>query len=191
MQQLKVVLLGDQAVGKSSIVTRFITGDFRDQFDPTLGASYLGKIVHYPNRSLKFNIWDTAGQERFQSLAKLHYKDADVALFVYDLTSHRSFEGLKKWYEELENNGPRDIIKVVIGNKEDLVDREQVDLEEAAAFAETIDAVHRKTSAKNNTGIDYLFEYIASRVGPERRGNNSLRVSSRVFKRNKKKCCAN
>ena len=163
MLQLKVVLLGDQNVGKSSIAVRFVSGEYRGAEDPTIGAAYLMKTLDFDGKTLKFNLWDTAGQEKFHTLAKMYYRDADAAILVYDITSEASFKGLQRWYEELLTNGPSDIIKVIVGNKEDLVDQEAVPMERARAFCNEIGADYKKASAKSGAGINEVFRIIASK----------------------------
>ena len=110
--QVKLVLLGDTGVGKSSIVLRFVANNFKLDEDATIGASYMSKMLHIDDKTIKFNIWDTAGQERYQSLAKMYYRDANAAILVYDITKKQSFEGLKRWYNELREYGPKNIGKV-------------------------------------------------------------------------------
>ena len=102
--QVKVVLLGESGVGKSSVMLRFVTNNFKIEPDSTVGASYMGKILQFNEKMIKFNIWDTAGQERYHSLAKMYYRDADVAIIVYDITNSESFQGMKKWYNEVKQN---------------------------------------------------------------------------------------
>ena len=99
--QVKVVILGNSGVGKSSIILRFVADNFKSDGEATIGASYMGKIMQFNDKSIKFNIWDTAGQERFHTLAKMYYRDADAAILVYDITNQESFDGLKRWHAEL------------------------------------------------------------------------------------------
>lgn len=109
----KVVLLGESGVGKSCIIARFIHNTFSDGYISTKGANYAAKSMtfnEYDGKSLKFEIWDTAGQERFRSLNKIFYKDAAIAILVYDITRKDSFEEIKKyWYGALCNNAPKKI----------------------------------------------------------------------------------
>mmetsp|Transcript_7228 Transcript_7228/g.13360 ORF Transcript_7228/g.13360 Transcript_7228/m.13360 type:complete len:211 (+) Transcript_7228:620-1252(+) len=165
-KQLKVVLLGKSGVGKSSIVLRFVADNFKGDTDATIGASYLTKILSIGDTNIKFNIWDTAGQERYGPLARMYYRDADAAILVYDITKNASFEGLKNWIEELTAHGPKGIALAVAGNKEDLVDSEEVDTTAAKSWAQQIGAIYRKTSAKTNYGIEQLFREIAIKLNP-------------------------
>lgn len=163
---LKVVLLGDSGVGKSSIVLRFVADNFKGDEDATIGASFMGKMMQFNEKSIKFNIWDTAGQDRYHTLAKMYYRDAQAAILVYDITKTASFLGLKRWNEELSENGPKDLIKVIAGNKEDLVEAETVNPTEVREFAAEIGASYKKTSAKTSYGIEQVFKEIASSIYP-------------------------
>ncbi|CAG9325554.1 unnamed protein product [Blepharisma stoltei] len=165
--QVKVVLLGDSGVGKSSLVLRFVADNFKNDADATIGASYMGKILQFNDKMIKFNIWDTAGQERYHSLAKMYYRDANAAIMVYDITKRDSFEGLKRWHKELQDFGPKDIVVTIAGNKEDLVETEAVPQEEAKEYAKNIGALYRKTSAKTNYGVEQVFRDIATKMCPD------------------------
>lgn len=170
--QVKLVLLGDSGVGKSSIVLRFVADNFKEDTDATIGASYMSKMLQIQEKAIKFNIWDTAGQERYHALAKMYYRDASAAILVYDITKRSSFAGLKTWYQELTANGPKNIgtlysVIAIAGNKEDLAEREEIDMSEAKAYAQEIGALYRKTSAKTNFGVDQLFREIAGKINPD------------------------
>lgn len=191
-----MVLLGDSGVGKSSIVLRFVADNFKGDEDATIGASFMGKMMQFNEKSIKFNIWDTAGQDRYHTLAKMYYRDAQAAILVYDITKSASFHGLKRWNEELSENGPKDLIKVVAGNKEDLVEAESVNPAEACEFAEEIGAIYKKTSAKTNYGIEQAFKEIASRVYPgvlletrPRPGSLFLTKEANSQQKKRKGCC--
>jgi small GTP-binding protein len=110
--QVKVVLLGDSGVGKSSLLHRYVTGTFQEDKPPTLGASFMSKSVSFPDCEFKFNIWDTAGQERYKALAKMYYRDAWVAILVYALDQPASLESLEAWEVELRLHGPIPLAKL-------------------------------------------------------------------------------
>ncbi|KAF4442749.1 VPS21-GTP-binding [Fusarium acutatum] len=136
---VKLVLLGEAAVGKSSLVLRFVNNDFQENKEPTIGGMYLGppQSFHYvadvastaafltqkcnlPTRTIKFEIWDTAGQERFASLAPMYYRNAQAALVVYDLTKPTSLIKAKHWVAELQRQASPGIVIALVGNKLDL-----------------------------------------------------------------------
>jgi len=165
--QVKVVLLGNSGVGKSSIVLRFVADNFKTDAEATIGASYMGRMLQFDDKMVKFNIWDTAGQERYHSLAKMYYRDANAAIMVYDVTSPESFQGLKRWHAELQEFGPKDIIIAIAGNKEDLVEAEAVPQQEALQYSQSIGAIFKKTSAKTSYGVEQLFREIATKMCPD------------------------
>ena len=111
----KVVLLGESGVGKTCIIARFINNTFEDNIMSTTGASYAGKTMTFDDfqgKSIKFEIWDTAGQEKYRALTKIFYKDAGVAILVYDITRRESFEEIQKyWYNQIKEYAPKNISK--------------------------------------------------------------------------------
>ena len=162
--QIKVVILGESGVGKSSVMLRFVTNNFKSDSAPTVGASYMGKTMQISDKSIKFNIWDTAGQERYHSLAKMYLHDANAALLLYDITSESSFQAMKRWYLELKDVALDNIVVCICGNKEDLIANEAVSPEDARNYAKSIGAFYKKTSAKTSLGIENVFKEIAQRI---------------------------
>ncbi|KAI9771966.1 MAG: hypothetical protein M1835_006332 [Candelina submexicana] len=121
---VKLVLLGEAAVGKSSLVLRFVNNDFQENKEPTIGAAFLTQKCALPTRTIKFEIWDTAGQERFASLAPMYYRNAQSALVVYDLTKPTSLTKAKHWVAELQRQASPGIVIALVGNKLDLTNGE-------------------------------------------------------------------
>eukprot|EP00268_Persea_americana_P019488 TRINITY_DN19978_c0_g1_i3.p1 TRINITY_DN19978_c0_g1~~TRINITY_DN19978_c0_g1_i3.p1 ORF type:complete len:132 (+),score=5.90 TRINITY_DN19978_c0_g1_i3:202-597(+) len=103
--QAKLVLLGDMGTGKTSLVLRFVKGQFFDYQESTIGAAFFSQILSLNEATVKFDIWDTAGQERYHSLAPMYYRGAAAAVVVYDITSMDSFVRAKKWVQELQRQG--------------------------------------------------------------------------------------
>ena len=164
-ETVKVVLLGQAGVGKTCIITKFITGEFNPDQMTSLSAQYISKQMTFNDKVIKFDIWDTAGQERFRALAKIFYKDAKVICLCYDITSKESFQELKDyWYEkQTKLNANGDPIFAVVANKNDLYQSAQVQDDEGRAFAKSINAIFQSTSAKSDSGIASLFENIGKR----------------------------
>ena len=157
----KVVLLGDSGVGKTCIISRYISGSFDENSASTNGASYCSKNVAYDKlgKNLLLDIWDTAGQEKYKALTKFFYKDAAVAILVYDISLKQSFENVKNyWYQQIQENGDKNMVLGIAGNKCDLYEEEAVPEAEAREFASSIGAIFGLTSAQNNTGINELFQ---------------------------------
>ena len=158
---VKVVLLGDSGVGKTCLITRYISETFEQNTASTNGASYASKKVNYDKlkKTITLDIWDTAGQEKYKALTKFFYKDAAIAILVYDITQKNSFESIKSyWYEQVKENGEKTVVLGIVGNKSDLYEQEEVSENEAREFAQSIGAIFALTSAKMNTGVDALFE---------------------------------
>ena len=162
----KVVLIGESGVGKTCIISRYITGSFDSNTTSTNGASYCSKNVKYENlgKNLLLDIWDTAGQEKYKSLTKFFYKDAAVAILVYDITRRESFDSIRDyWYGQVQENGSKNIVLGIAGNKCDLYENEAVPEQEAREFADKIGAIFELTSAQNNTGINELFQNVGNK----------------------------
>ena len=148
-ESLKLVLIGESGVGKTSIISQFIDQVFQNDIQSTIGGTFSTKEIKCGNgKILKLEIWDTAGQERYRSVTKMFYKDANAALLVYDITNKYSFEELQKyWIGQVKESSPKDIILAIVANKSDLIEREQVDEATAREFAKKINALFALTSA--------------------------------------------
>ena len=198
---VKVVLLGEAGVGKTCIISRFVNNLFEENVMSTSGANYAGKSVifeEYEGKCLKFEIWDTAGQEKYRSLTKIFYKDAAVAILVYDITRKESYEELKNyWYNQLKECSPSNIVIGIAANKCDLYDNEQVSEDEARKFADEIGAVFKLTSANTNTGIEDLFKTIGCKVldpnysedDESNQKKMNIKIDNDKTKKKKKGCC--
>ena len=159
---VKVVLLGEAGVGKTSIIHQFTYHTFDPDCISSISAQFVSKTIDYQGYgAIKYDIWDTAGQERYRSMAKIFYKDAKVIVFVYDITSQPTFEGLKNyWYEQTKTNCEKDAILAVVANKNDLYGDQIVPDEEGQRFADEIGAIFQSTSALSDSGIGKLFDHI-------------------------------
>ncbi|KAL4216829.1 hypothetical protein ACF0H5_024550 [Mactra antiquata] len=162
--EAKVVVLGSQGVGKTSVVIRYVGGMFSKAVSPTIGASFFTYKLNVDNYRVKLQVWDTAGQERFRSMAPMYYRKANAAMLIYDITSSDTFYDIKDWINELKRNVDTPIITCLVGNKCDLQDGRQVSEADARDYAESIDALFFETSALKNTGIEEAFLEVAKRL---------------------------
>ncbi|KXS14766.1 ras-domain-containing protein [Gonapodya prolifera JEL478] len=166
--QVKLVLLGEAAVGKSSLVLRFVNNEYQDNKEPTIGAAFLTQKCRLDDKVVKFEIWDTAGQERFHSLAPMYYRNAQAAVVVYDVTKAPSLDRAKSWVKELHRQANPNIVIALVGNKLDLVVSSgvprAVDAEEARVYAEEMGLLWFETSAKTGEGVSEVFTEIAKKI---------------------------
>lgn len=191
MGALKVVLLGDSAVGKSSLLRRFTSDTFDAHVPNTIGAAFVLTQHTLKQRTAKLEIWDTAGQERYRSLTPMYYRNGKVALVCFDMSAaESSFEHARYWLDQLKLLGPQDIVVKVVGTKSDLVEEPQgttstslapgsveslgttrLSNQSALADAERYCLEHDisffRTSAKANSGIVQIFDDIVDELEPE------------------------
>ena len=213
-QPVKVVLLGESGVGKTSIITQFISKKFNQRCPTSVSAQFISKIMKFPeySKNLKFDIWDTVGQEKYRSLTKIFYKDADIIIFVYDITTEFSFKAIKDyWYKETKEHTDIEPILALAANKIDLYKDEQITNSDGKEYADEINAIFQNTSALSNTGIDNLFENLGRKfIDPDfdyknpgketKRKNQSKNINNerkkgdnkinlKDAKKEKKRCC--
>ncbi|OAY53737.1 ras-related protein RHN1 isoform X1 [Manihot esculenta] len=162
--QAKLVLLGDMGTGKTSLVLRFVKGQFFDFQESTIGAAFFTQVLSLNEATIKFDIWDTAGQERYHSLAPMYYRGAAAAVVVYDITSMESFERAKKWVLELQRQGNPNLIMFLAANKADLEEKRKVAIEEGEQYAKENGLVFLETSAKTAQNVNELFYEIAKEL---------------------------
>nr|XP_009484960.1 PREDICTED: ras-related protein Rab-5C isoform X2 [Pelecanus crispus] len=182
--QFKLVLLGESAVGKSSLVLRFVKGQFHEYQESTIGV--------------KFEIWDTAGQERYHSLAPMYYRGAQAAIVVYDITNTDTFVRAKNWVKELQRQASPNIVIALAGNKADLATKRAVDFQDAQTYADDNSLLFMETSAKTAMNVNEIFMAIAKKLpknepqnapgGPGRNRVVDLQESSQP---SRSQCCSN
>ena len=155
-RKVQLLVIGDAAVGKTSILSRFAQDKFSPQYLATLGIDFFTKDVMIDKEIIHIKIWDTAGEERYRSLTKGFFKNGEGIIIVYDVTNRNSFESLKFWIDSIENNNNLENKKmpaVILGNKIDISDR-QVNENEAEEFAKSRNHKYFEVSAKSGNGVD-------------------------------------
>jgi small GTP-binding protein len=155
LTEVKLVILGDESVGKTSLLNKWTTSTFDANSSPTIGGCAQTRRDTVDGDSYCFQIWDTAGAEKFRALTPLYARDAKAAVIVFDLTRRTSFEHLEDWVAFLHQQG--DIPFVIVGNKDDIEGQAQVTAEEAAQFAYSVQAEFFTTSAKTGSNVNLAF----------------------------------
>ena len=153
----KLIFLGDQSVGKSCILNRFMNDTFTEEYQATIGLDFQSKNVQIDNQDIHLLLYDTAGQEKFRALIPMYTRDANIILLVYDVTSKDSFLHLSDWLKDLTNVKKEDVIFAVVGNKIDLDDRREVNSNEGENYAKEHDFIFAEVSAKTGDGFSELF----------------------------------
>ena len=191
--KIKIVLIGEPFVGKTCIINRYVDNNYKENPGSTIGSNYTSKKITIPdlNTEVILDIWDTAGQEVYRSFVKLFYKESKIAILVYDISDRKSFDELKKyWFNEIKEFS-KDIIIGIAGNKSDLIDKEEVNEDEARKFAKEINASFRLTSALSNIGIEELFLELTKKYLEEKKEeineNKSLYENSYILEKSQNK----
>lgn len=161
---LKILIIGESGVGKSSLLLRFTD----DNFDPdqalTIGVDFKTKKLTVDGNTVKLAIWDTAGQERFRTLTPSYYRDAQGAILVYDVTNKQTFNKLETWLNELDTYSTKsNIVKMLVGNKIDKQGRE-VSRENGMTFARRHATLFIESSAKTRDGVQCAFEELVQKI---------------------------
>merc|ERR1719446_559297 len=163
MAKYKLVFLGDQSVGKTSIITRFMYDTFDNNYQATIGIDFLSKTMYLEDRTVRLQLWDTAGQERFRSLIPSYIRDSSVAVVVYDVSNRSSFLNTSKWVEDVRAERGNDVVICLVGNKTDLGnDKRQVSTEEGDDRAKKDGLMFMECSAKAGYNVKSLFRKLAT-----------------------------
>lgn len=161
---LKILIIGESGVGKSSLLLRFTEDSFNPDQSLTIGVDFKTKKLTIDGNTVKLALWDTAGQERFRTLTPSYYRDAQGAILVYDVTSQQTFTKLESWLSELETYSTKsNIVKMVVGNKIDMSDRE-VSREEGMKFARRHATLFIEASAKTKDRVQCAFEELVQKI---------------------------
>ena len=198
---LKLLLIGDTDVGKTSLLLKYTDHIFPEEHIATIGVEYKDKYILKNNYNIRLQIWDTAGQERFHSITKNIYRNTNGVIFVYDITNKNSFLNIKNWIRDLQNVG-NEIKRVIFGNKLDLEKNRVVEKNKLIDFAQKNEMPYIETSAKENININEGFDLIVDELLKDknydqiiekfsRKTKCELSVSSSKTSDNKKKkgCC--
>ncbi|XP_068445564.1 ras-related protein Rab-41 isoform X4 [Clinocottus analis] len=162
LRKFKLVFLGEQSVGKTSLITRFMYDSFDNTYQATIGIDFLSKTMYLEDRTIRLQLWDTAGQERFRSLIPSYIRDSAAAVVVYDIANLNSFQQTSKWIDDVRTERGSDVIIMLVGNKTDLADKRQITTEEGEQRAKELNVMFIETSAKTGYNVKQLFRRVAA-----------------------------
>ncbi|VVB03196.1 unnamed protein product [Arabis nemorensis] len=160
----KIVIIGDSAVGKSNLLTRYARNEFNPNSKATIGVEFQTQSMVIDGKEVKAQIWDTAGQERFRAVTSAYYRGAVGALVVYDITRSSTFENVGRWLDELNTHSDTTVAKMLIGNKCDLESIRAVSVEEGKSLAESEGLFFMETSALDSTNVKTAFEMVIREI---------------------------
>ena len=194
MREVKVCLLGEAGVGKSSIAHRFVLDSFNEKQETTIGAAFMSKTVRYKAHSVKFQMWDTAGQEKYKGLAPMYYRGASAAIVVYDITNFVTFNVVKEWVRDVRTTcDAEEFILIVVGNKSDIEEKRKIQREVAERYCTSIGAHFFECSALTGINVKEIFEKIADNLPNENpmllHKKDVVDMTRNMKPHDKKPCC--
>ncbi|XP_078447251.1 ras-related protein RABA5e-like [Wolffia australiana] len=160
----KVVIIGDSAVGKSNLLSRYARNEFNINSKATIGVEFQTQCLEIDGKEVKAQIWDTAGQERFRAVTSAYYRGAFGALIVYDISRRTTFDSVERWLEELKTHSDTTVARMLVGNKCDLENIRDVSVEEGKSLAEREGLFFIETSALDSTNVKTAFEIVIREI---------------------------
>ena len=169
----KIIIIGDAAVGKSNILTRFTRNEFSENTKSTVGVELGVKFIKVKGVNTKIQIWDTAGQERYRSITSSYYKGSHGCFIVYDITNETSFENVERWYEYVQREAGKNISIILVGNKCDLENERKISKEKGQEKAKNLKCAFFETSALSGVNISQIFEELTNNIYDSTGGNKN------------------
>ncbi|KAL3360200.1 hypothetical protein AABB24_016612, partial [Solanum stoloniferum] len=160
----KIVIIGDSAVGKSNLLTRYARNEFNLHSKATIGVEFQTQTLEIDGKEVKAQIWDTAGQERFRAVTSAYYRGAFGALVVYDISRRTTFDSIPRWLDELKTHSDTTVARMLVGNKCDLENIRAVSVEEGKSLAESEGMFFMETSALDSTNVNKAFEIVIREI---------------------------
>jgi len=163
---VKLLLIGNSSVGKSSLLLRFSDEQWlpEDESSATIGVDFRVHKMEIQGKKVKLSIWDTAGQERFRTITSSYYRGAQGIILVYDVANRESFEALPRWYSELETYVSSSVVKILVGNKVDKEFSRQVSTAQGQQFADRMKSLFIETSAKTAVNVKDVFHEVVQKI---------------------------
>ena len=189
--KFKILLIGESHVGKTEFISRFIDDKLRSEnLLIPIGINFKVKTINFKGKKIKLNIWDISGQERIRNITQTFYKGAHALIFMYDVTDQNSFKNLSNWIKQVEAHGEKNLVKVLVGNNCDKLDR-VVTEEEGKKLAEDFSIGFFETSPKTDKNVSEVFYYLIDVIMKANVINLSDNINLDVkYKKNKKEKCA-
>ena len=174
MNSIKLIVVGEKHVGKTSIIIQYIENTFSNEYVMSTSADKSIKEIELENGTkIRIEIWDTAGQEIYRAANKIFMKNTKIALLVYDITDQKSFDALNEFYEQInEINGKENVFFAVVGNKSDLYEEQYVAKEKGEEYAKSIKALFYEVSATDHESIENLFKDVVIKYAKNITKNN-------------------
>ncbi|KAI3459714.1 hypothetical protein Pfo_016377 [Paulownia fortunei] len=160
----KIVIIGDSAVGKSNLLSRYARNEFNMHSKATIGVEFQTQSLEIDGKEVKAQIWDTAGQERFRAVTSAYYRGAFGALVVYDISRRSTFDSIPRWLDELKIHSDTTVARMLVGNKCDLENIRDVSVEEGKSLAESEGLFFMETSALDSTNVKKAFEIVIREI---------------------------
>ncbi|CAK8695664.1 ras-related protein Rab-13-like [Clavelina lepadiformis] len=194
--QCKLITIGDTNVGKTCVTTRFVENKYTFDNIATIGVDFQIRFMNVKGKHVKVQIWDTAGQERFRSITTEYYRGAKGVIFIYDITDSKSFKNIKSWSKIFNQWGDKNAVKMLVGNKCDLLHERQVSKAEGKTLAKDLGMMFHETSAKDDVNVTEVFvELLGNIIDQETpftppQESASSTVTTLVEKSKTKSCCS-
>ena len=201
---LKIILLGDISVGKTSLLLRFINNNFNEKQGPSINVDKKTKSISLDSDTVaNLTVWDTCGQEKFRNLTKNYYRDIQGAIIVYDINNKESFQQVDFWYKDLQDNAPKNVLIMLIGNKTDIRNEQSVSWVEGKNYGDLkkINCFY-EVSAKNGNNVELAFseftrKLVEKEIEDEKKNEfeknnkdlNTIDLEKNIKKKYKKKNC--
>ena len=200
---LKFIIVGDSSVGKSNLLLRYLNNKFEDEYQATIGVEFGAKNIEINNINYRIQLWDTAGQEQFRSITRAYYQNSVCAIVVYDICNETSFKNVKEWVDDVRAQSPKNIYIMLVGNKNDLIEKRKVSYEKGIEFAQRNNINFIETSAKSGENVENLFYNCTNEIANRIKNNEYdlsddscgikvgeiLNGKNNNNKKTKKKCC--
>jgi len=190
----KLLLIGDSAVGKSSLLLRFCDNAFQEGTVNLTSVDFKSKNITIDGKTVQLQVWDTAGQERFRTITSSFYRGAHGIIVVYDITDQGTFNNVKLWMQEIQRYASAGVCRMLVGNKVDLADRRVIEYNTAKEYADSLSISFAETSAKTGQEVEKVFEKLAieimrQQVGGWGAGGGSNTLLKPAAPPGRKKCC--